>query len=287
MNLPEMGDDIMQSIQNRRRRFKELHAERRAFLLPNPHDAGTARILEGLRFDALATTSAGFAFTKGLQDVVGLVTRDMALSHAADIVAATTLPVNGDLENGFGDSPDEVAETVIGAIEAGLSGCSIEDYTTDPKTPFYDLDHAVERIKIAADTKNRLAPDFVLTARSEGPVHSEKQLQDTIARLNAFVAAGADCIYAPELLEKSNIETVLAAVEAPLNVLAGRKNFHMTRKELGDMGVTRVSIGSGLSRIAFGAFVAAAEDMKDGGTFGCFDRAMGFNEFDPFLKGRT
>jgi 2-methylisocitrate lyase-like PEP mutase family enzyme len=276
----------MQTIENRRKQFKALHAERKAFVMPNPFDVGTTRILEGLQFEALATTSAGFAFTHGLKDAEGLITRDMALEHAAEIVGATTLPVNGDLENGFGHSPEDVAETIRGAIEAGLSGCSIEDYTTDPKNPYYGFEQAVDRINAAVDTRNSLAPDFVLTARSEAPIESDADLQEAIRRLSAFADAGADCVYAPDLADRQHIEHALSNIAKPLNILAGRKNFHLTRKELGDLGVARISIGSGLARIAFGAFTVAAEHMKDGGTFGCFDRAEGMNEFDPFLKGR-
>ncbi|MEJ8475048.1 isocitrate lyase/PEP mutase family protein [Roseibium algae] len=276
----------MHTVQNRRVRFVELHHQKNAFLMPNPFDTGSTRILEGLRFDALATTSAGYAFSRGLKDAEGLITRDMALSHAEEIVAASSLPVNGDLENGFGDSPEDVVETVRGAIEAGLSGCSIEDFSTNPKVPFYDLELAVERIRAAVDVKNRLAPDFVLTARSEAPIPDAEHLQKTVHRLNAFADAGADCLYAPELVKYDDIIIALAQISKPLNILAGRKNFHMTRKELSDMGVARISIGSGLARIAYGAFTAAAEDMIGGGTFGCFDRAEGMNAFDPFLKGR-
>ncbi|WP_305986517.1 oxaloacetate decarboxylase [Roseibium sp. MMSF_3544] len=276
----------MQSAANRRAAFKALHENGRAFLMPNPFDIGSARILDGMRFDALATSSAGYAWTQGVRDAEGLIGRDDALGHAADIISATSLPVNGDLENGFGHSPEEVVETVKGAIEVGLAGCSIEDYTTDPQNPYYSLEEAVERIKAAVDAKNRLAPDFVLTARSEGPVRTQYELEETIKRLNAFVEVGADCIYAPELKEKDQIVAVLAAVKAPMNILAGRKNFHLTRKELADMGVARVSIGAGLARIALGAFVAAAEDMKDGGAFGCFDRAQGMSDFESFMKAR-
>jgi len=280
----------MPTAADRRATFKALHEKGRAFLMPNPFDIGTARILDGLRFDALATSSAGYAWTRGVKDAEGLITRDDALAHAAEIIGASNLPVNGDLENGFGDSPDDVVATVKGAIEVGLAGCSIEDYSQDPKHPYYDLDLAVERIKAAADVKNRLAPDFVLTARSEGPVQTDYELEETIKRLNDFAAAGADCVYAPQLKERGQISKVLAAVDAPLNILAGRKNFHLTRKELGDMGVTRVSIGAGLARIAFDAFISAAEDMKDGGTFGCFDRAEtmpeGLPDFESFMKAR-
>lgn len=276
----------MQTIENRRTRFKALHAERRAFLMPNPYNIGTTRILEGLRFEALATTSAGFAFTHGLRDAEGLITRDMALTHAQTIVGASTLPVSGDMENGFGDSPEDVVETIRGAIEVGLSGCSIEDFSPDPLNPYYEFGLAVERIKAAVDARNRLAPDFVLTARSEAPVRTDDNLRETIKRLQAFADAGADCVYAPGLIEKQHIEAVIAEVPAPINILAGRKNFHLTRKELEDMGVTRVSIGSGLARIAFGAFTAAAESLKDSGSFGCFDREEGMEDFDLFMKGR-
>lgn len=274
----------MPTADSRRAAFRALHEKGRAFLMPNPFDIGSARILDGLRFEALATSSAGYAWTQGVRDVEGLVTRDAALSHAADIIAVTSLPVNGDLENGFGDSPEDVVETVRGAIEAGLAGCSIEDYTTDPAHPYYSLELAVERIKAAVDAKNKLAPDFVLTARSEGPVGSDHGLQETIRRLNAFADAGADCIYAPQLKEKEQISQVLAAVDAPLNILAGRKNFHLTRKELGDMGVTRVSIGPGLARVAYRAFTEAAVDIKDGGAFGSFDRASDAVDFESFMK---
>ncbi|CTQ58778.1 isocitrate lyase/PEP mutase family protein [Roseibium album] len=276
----------MLTAASRRAAFKALHENGRAFLMPNPFDIGSARVLDGMRFDALATSSAGYAWTQGVRDAEGLISRDDALGHAADIISATSLPVNGDLENGFGHSPEDVVETVKGAIEVGLAGCSIEDYTTNPQDPIYPLEEAVERIKAAVDSKNRLATDFVLTARSEGPVKTQHELDETIKRLNAFVEAGADCVYAPQLKEKDQISAVLAAVKAPMNVLAGRKNFHLTRKELADMGVARVSIGAGLARIALGAFVAAAEDMKDGGAFGCFDRAQGMSDFEAFMKAR-
>lgn len=276
----------MLTAASRRAAFKALHENGRAFLMPNPFDIGSARVLDGMRFDALATSSAGYAWTQGVRDAEGLISRDDALGHAADIISATSLPVNGDLENGFGHSPEDVVETVKGAIEVGLAGCSIEDYTTNPQDPIYPLEEAVARIKAAVDAKNRLATDFVLTARSEGPVKTQHELDETIKRLNAFVEAGADCVYAPQLKEKDQISAVLAAVKAPMNVLAGRKNFHLTRKELADMGVARVSIGAGLARIALGAFVAAAEDMKDGGAFGCFDRAQGMSDFEAFMKAR-
>ncbi|MBO0347252.1 isocitrate lyase/PEP mutase family protein [Roseibium limicola] len=277
----------MQSIQDRRVRFRQLHENATAFVMPNPFDIGSARILEGLRFDALATTSSGYAYTHGFRDAEGLISREMALSHAADIVANTTLPINGDLENGFGDTPEDVAETVRGAIEAGLAGCSIEDFCLDPVNPHYDIDLAVERIKAAVDVKQRLAPDFVLTARAEARADSPEALKKIIERLNAFAQAGADCLYAPEISSADAIRQVIASIDKPLNILAGRKKFFLTRKELESFGVTRISIGGGLSRIAYGAFTAAAEKIKDGGTFGHFDETDELKDFDLFMRGRA
>ncbi|MEP2703717.1 MAG: isocitrate lyase/phosphoenolpyruvate mutase family protein [Roseibium sp.] len=276
----------MLTAADRRTAFKALHQKGKAFLMPNPFDIGTARILDGMRFDALATSSAGCAWAQGVQDAQGLVTRDIALAHAAEIMSVSSLPVNGDLENGFGESPDDVVETIQGAIDVGLAGCSIEDYSQDPNHPYYSLELAVERIKAAVDAKNKAAPDFVLTARSEGPVKTPHEMDQTIKRLKAFVDAGADCVYAPQLKNKDDIARVLSEVDAPLNILAGRKNFHLTRKELGDLGVSRVSIGAGLARIAYNAFTAAAEDMKDGGAFGCFDRSSSPVDFESFMKVR-
>lgn len=276
----------MPTIEQRRALFRHMHKDANAFLMPNPFDVGTAQILEGLGFETLATTSAGHAFSMGYRDAEGLITREMALLHAAEIVNATTLPVNGDLENGFGDDPRDVAETIEGAIDAGLAGCSIEDYSQNTDQPFYSLEHSVERIRAAVETKNSIAPDFVLTARSEAPVESKADLAATIERLQAFIEAGADCVYAPDLLRADDIRTVAAEVGKPLSVLAGRRHFTFTRKELAELGVARISIGSGLARVAYGAFVAAAESIVDGGTFGIFGQAIGFKEFDSYLKGR-
>jgi len=276
----------MPSIEERRARFRELHETANAFLMPNPYDVGTAQILSGLKFEALATTSAGHAFSLGYKDAEGFITREMAMLHAAEIVGATPLPVNGDLENGFGDSPDEVADTIEAAIEAGLAGCSIEDYSQNPEAPYYSLEHSVDRIRAAVETKNRIAPDFVLTARSEAPIANPDDLAEAIRRLQAFAEVGADCLYAPDLLRQEDITSVLGEIDKPLNLLAGRRHFNYTRKQLADMGVTRISIGAGLARVAYGAFVAASESIMDGGSFDVFGEAVGFKEFDSYLKGR-
>ncbi len=265
--------------------FRALHGRGRAFLMPNPHDVGTARILASLGFEAIATTSAGFAFTRGYKDACGRVTRSMALDHAAELAAATDLPVNGDLENGFGASPEDVAETVRGAIAAGLAGCSIEDYSQDEAAPYYAFDHAVARIRAAVAAKEALAPDFVLTARAEAPIATDADLEATIERLAAFAAAGADVVYAPALVEEEHIARVVAAVDKPLNVLAGRRNFQHSLEDLSRLGVARVSIGAGLSRFAFGAFFAAAKRLRKTGRFEADEDTPGFADFDDIFDG--
>ncbi|MXN65225.1 isocitrate lyase/phosphoenolpyruvate mutase family protein [Stappia sp. GBMRC 2046] len=267
--------------------FRALHERDGAFLMPNPHDAGTARILEGLGFEAMATTSAGYAWTEGCADVQGLITREMALGHARKIAEATSLPVNGDLENGFGDAPEDVAATIRGAIEAGLCGCSIEDLSQASGTKeYYPLDFAVERIKAGIAAKKELAPDFVLAARSEAPIRSGEDLDAAIERLNAYADAGADLVYAPALVSVDTIAEVRRRVPAKLNVLAGRPGFKPTFKELSDLGVTRVSIGAGLSQAAFAAFYNAAKRLKDDADFSVFSEAQNLGEALSFMRGR-
>lgn len=270
----------------RRAAFRALHERGVAFLMPNPHDVGTARILEGLGFEAIATTSAGYAFTRGFRDVCGLVSRDMALQHASEIVAATSLPVNGDLENGFGDRPEDVAETIRGAIDAGLSGCSIEDLSQQDGAGFYPFDVAVERIAAAVEAKKRHAPDFVLTARAEAAIHTDDDLNSTIQRLKAYAAAGADLVYAPMLTKREHIEKVLAEVPAKLNFLGGRAGLSYSLADLSALGVTRVSIGAGLSRIAFAAFLTAAVKLKEKGDLAIFTGVAGMRDMDAFMQGR-
>jgi 2-methylisocitrate lyase-like PEP mutase family enzyme len=249
-------------------RFAALHAGPAAFLIPNPWDASTARILQTIGFDAVTTTSAGLAFALGKRDGVREVTRGEALANAKAIVDATDLPVAADLENGYGDAPEAAAMTIrLAGTEAGLVGASIEDATGDPARPIYDFSHAVERIAAAAEAARALPVPFVLVARAENYFHGRPDLDDTIRRLQAFEAAGADALYAPGLTTLEEIRTVCSAVRKPVNVLMGLASGSFSVAELAAVGVRRISVGAALSRAALTAFVTAAREMKAQGTF--------------------
>ncbi len=269
--------------QQRRSTFKALHFKKEAFIMPNPFDAGTTRILEHSGFKAIATTSAGLAFTKGYQDEIGALSLDTSLAHAQEIVAATTLPVNGDLENGYGDTPEDVAETIKGAIEVGLAGCSIEDFSSTYAARYYPLDLAIERIRTAHDARAN-TPDFVLTARAEAPIKSEEDLHNTIFRLNAFADAGADVVFAPELSKSEWLKIALPQLKAPLNVVATMPNTSISYQELENLGVTRISIGSALARLAYGAFLDAATALSTSADFSCFKQAPNFEEIHKLMR---
>ena len=246
-------------------RFRALHARAGAFVIPNPWDAGTAKILASLGFEALATTSAGVAFALGRID--GQVSRDEALANAAAICAATSLPVSADLENLYAHAPDIAAATIPSAAAAGLVGCSIEDATGDPANPIYPFELAVERVQAAVAAARALPFPFTLTARAENFLHGRPDLDDTIKRLQAFDAAGADVLYAPGLGDIAQIRAVVAATAKPVNVLVSSGNAHLTVDDLAAAGVRRVSIGGALARAALGAFTTAAEEIKTKGTF--------------------
>lgn len=243
-----------------------------AFIIPNPWDAGSARILAGLGFEALATTSAGFAFSLGRQD--GAVTRDEALAHCRSIADATDLPVAADLENCFGDDPKTVAETIRLAGATGIVGGSVEDATGDDRHPIYDRVLAVERVGAAVEAARALPFPFTLTARAENFLHGRANLDDTIRRLQAFADAGADVLYAPALPTLEAIKEVCAAV-APrsVNALAGIKGLAFSVDDLAAAGVRRISLGGVLSRVAFGALISAAQEMKEKGTFTFVEQA--------------
>ena len=243
--------------------FRALHQRERAFLIPNPWDIGTARLLQLLGFEALATTSAGFAFTIGKPD--GAVDAETMLEHAAALVGATDLPVSADLENGYADEPKRVAETVRRAASIGLAGCSIED-VRHGEAP-YELALAAERIRAAAEAAHAQAFLFTLTARAENYIVGRPNLADTIARLQAFQEAGADVLFAPGLKSKQDIEKVVRAVDLPVNVIMGLQGVQLSLGELSKMGVKRVSVGSALARAALGAFLRAAREMQEQGTF--------------------
>ena len=267
-------------------RFVELHARPGAFLIPNPWDAGTARILEGMGFEALTTTSAGLAFSLGRRDGTGEVSRDETLANAKAIADATTLPVAADLENGFGDSPEAVAETIRLAGEvAGLVGGSIEDSTGDPRRPIYDFTHAVERIAAAAEAARALPCPFMLAARAENFLHGRPDLDDTIRRLQAYQEAGADVLYAPGLTHRDDIAAVVNSVNRPVNVVMGLQGVQLSLAELSAIGVRRVSVGSALSRAALGAFLRAAREMREHGTFAFAQAAVGYRDINAMFTG--
>lgn len=260
-------------------RFKALHEGSEVFVVGNPWDAGTARILTSLGFQALSTTSAGLAFTLGRRDGTASVGRDEALANARTIVEASLLPVAADLENGYGDSPEAAAETIRLAAEAGLVGGSIEDATGNAAHPIYDFGQAVERIAAASETARALPFPFMLVARAENYLYGRPDLNDTIRRLQAFEAAGAEVLYAPGITRPEDILTVCSSVGKPVNLLMGIKGApRLTVKEIGALGVRRISIGSGFSRAAMTAFLHAAEEVIGPGTFGFAEKAMPMSE---------
>ena len=261
--------------------FRALHDSVETFVMPNPWDVGTARILAALGFPALATTSAGLAYSLGRRDAQGAVSCDEALAHAGMVVRATALPVSADLENGFADDPRGVADTVTRAAATGLAGCSIEDATGREREPIYPFDLAVERIAAAVEAARAAPADFVLTARAENFLHGRADIDDTIKRLQAFEAAGADVLYAPGLRDIESLSEVCKAVHKPVNAIAGR-TFSITA--LAAAGVSRISLGSAFARAALCAFLKAAREVADEGTFEFAAEAASFEELDAFMQ---
>lgn len=278
----ETANDLQQA---RGEAFKKLHERTGIFVIPNPWDAGSARILESLGFEALATTSAGLAFSIAKPDGVGAVTRDETLENAKAIVSATKLPVAADLENGFGDDPETCAETILLAAKAGLAGGSIEDNSGHPYDPIYPFELAVERVKAAVKAARSLPFDFTLTARAENLLYGRNDLKDTIRRLEAFADAGADVLFAPGLKSKEEIEAVVKAVSPkPVNVVLGLGLSGFTLDDLGAMGVKRVSLGSSLARAAYGAFFNASEEISKKGTFSLTDNGIPYAKLNELFK---
>jgi 2-methylisocitrate lyase-like PEP mutase family enzyme len=254
-------------------RFRELHTGPGAFVIPNPWDVGSARILAGLGFLALATSSGASAVSAyGRRD--GQVTRDEALAQAHLIVNATDLPVSADLEKGFGDAPEIVAETVRLAAQAGLVGCTIEDATGDPDRPLYDETLAVERIAAAAEAARALTFPFALTARAHNLLFARPSLDDTIRRLQAFERAGADVLFAPGLPDLAAVREVCAAVSKPINFMVGIKGKSFSVSELAAAGVKRISLATSLYRVAMTAFVEAAAEVIETGQFSFLERCI-------------
>jgi len=255
----------MMTQEEKGRVFRALHHREGAFIIPNPWDAGTARLLAHLGFEALATTSMGYAFSLGRRD--GSLNREETLAHARAIVSATDLPVSADLENGFGDAPEAAAETIRLAGATGLAGGSIEDATGRPESPIYERELAIERVRAAVAAARALPFSFTLTARAENYLHGRPDLKDTIARLQAYQEAGADVLYAPGLTSKDDIAAVVRSVDRPVNALMGLQGVQLSLAELSAIGVKRVSVGSALCRAALGAFLRAAREMREQGTF--------------------
>jgi 2-methylisocitrate lyase-like PEP mutase family enzyme len=264
-------------------RFRALHEGPGAFVIPNPWDAGSARILAGLGFQALATSSGASAGLLGRRD--GKVTRDEALAQCRGIVAATDLPVAADLEKGFGDAPEAAAETIRLAAGVGLVGGSIEDASGDPGRPIYDIQHATERVAAAVQAARALPFPFTLTARTENFVRGKTDLDDTIKRLQAFERAGADVLMAPGLPDLAAVRAVCASVGKPVNFMAGIKGKSFTVADLVAAGVKRISLATSLYRMAMTGVLEAAREVREHGTFGYIDRSIATPELNQFLQG--
>jgi len=247
--------------------FRALHARPGAFIMPNPWDTGTARLLASLGFEALATTSLGVANSLGRPDGAGVVSRAEVIANCRTIADATDLPVNADLENGYADEPRAAAEIIRLASQAGVVGGSIEDATGDAARPIYDFALAVERVQAAVEVARALPVPFLLTARAENLIHGRLDLDDTIKRLQAFEEVGADVLYAPGLRDLTTIRTVVSAVKRPVNVVMSHIDPAITAAELAAAGVKRISVGGSLSRLALAAFLRGAREMKDTGGF--------------------
>jgi 2-methylisocitrate lyase-like PEP mutase family enzyme len=253
----------MRSQMEKAKLFRELHERPGAFIIPNPWDAGTAKLLAAMGFEALATTSLGLANTLGS----ATVSREAILENCRTISAATDLPVNADLENCGADDPKRAAETIRLAAEAGVVGGSIEDFTGDPRKPIYDFALAVERVQAAVEVARSLPFPFMLTARAENLLHGRNDLDDTIRRLQAFEAAGADVLYSPGVHDLATIKTVVASVKKPFNLVMGFADPTLTVDQLSAAGVKRISVGGAMARVALAAFLRCAREMKDQGAF--------------------
>lgn len=275
----------MNSQTARAERFQLLHTRPGIFVIPNPWDAGSAKMLAMLGFEALATTSAGFAFSVGKPDAEAALDRESTLENVRAIVDATSLPVSADLENGFGDDPEACAETIRLGVDAGLVGGSIEDATGRAEDPIYPFRLSVERVAAAVKAARALPFPFVLTARAENLISGRPDLPDTIRRLEAFADAGADVLYAPGLKRLDDIGSVVRAVAPkPVNVVMGLSGAAFSLDELAALGVKRVSLGSSLARAAYGAFLRAAREVRDVGTFTFSAEAVPYAELNAMFR---
>ena len=271
----------MTSQQSKVERFRTLHSERGIFIIPNPWDVGSARVLAGLGFQALTTSSSAAAAVAGRRD--GTLSRDEALAHVRAIAEAVDIPVAGDLENGFGDSPEDAADTIRRAAAAGLAGGSIEDSPSDRSVPVYDLGHAAARIEAAAAAARDSAAGFVLTARAENFIRGRRDLADTIKRLQAYERAGAEVLFAPGLPDLDSVRAVCAAVSKPVNFMAGIRGASFTVAQLRDAGVKRISVAGSLYRASVQGLLDAAREIQASGTFDYVERIVTTPELNKFL----
>jgi 2-methylisocitrate lyase-like PEP mutase family enzyme len=271
----------MQNLKEKGNAFRELHERDSAFIIPNPWDIGTAQLLAYLGFEALATTSAGYAFSVGKRD--NTINRDEMMTHVTVITKATDLPVSADLENGFGDSPETVGETIQLATATGLVGGSIEDSTKNPDSPIYEYELAAERIRAAVEVIRSLDFPFTLTARAENYLVGRPDLKDTIKRLQGYQEAGADVLYAPGLTSREDIAAIVSSVDRPVNVVMGLQGVRLSLAELSELVVKRISVGSALSRAALGAFLRAAKEMQEHGTFDFADEAVSYRDISAMF----
>jgi 2-methylisocitrate lyase-like PEP mutase family enzyme len=274
----------MDSVSSYRSSFASLHASG-CFVIPNPWDIGSAKYLRGLGFKAVATTSAGFAFSRGVADGVNGVSRDQMLAHIAEIVAAAELPVNADFQSGYADDPQQVGENVKLCVETGVSGLSIEDATGKAEMPLYELSHAADRIRAARRALDEAGSGVLLTARAECYlVNDPDPFNESLRRLAAYAEAGADVLYAPGVSDPKEIRQIVTAVApTPVNVLVS-SNTGLRVADLADMGVRRISVGSSLARSAWTGFIKAAKEIAQQGTFGGFDGTVPFSELNSFFQ---
>ena len=265
--------------------FKALHERTGIFAFPNPWDAGSAKMLTALGFEALATTSAGLAFSLGKPDGEGVLTREETLVNARAIIDATPLPVAADLENGYGDDPEDCAATILLAAEAGLVGGSIEDATGRPHDPIYPFEWSVARVRAAVQAARSLPFPFTLTARAENLIHGRPDLKDTIRRLEAYAEAGADVLFAPGLTTQDEIAAVVQAVTPkPVNVVVGLGITGLSLEALGRLGVKRVSLGSSLARAAYSGLLRAGEEIRGKGTFGFTQGTTSYGDINQLMR---
>jgi 2-methylisocitrate lyase-like PEP mutase family enzyme len=272
----------MKSQIEKSQEFVELHKNGNCFVIPNPWDSGSARLLQHLGFKALASTGAGFAFSQGASDL-SINARDM-LPHIAELAMATDLPLSADLQNGFGDVPDDVAKTIIEAAKTGVVGGSIEDASGRTDNPIYDIGLAVERIQSAVEAAKSLDFKFMLTARAENYLYGRPDVKDTIRRLQAYQEAGADVLFAPGIQSKEDIQAIVQSIDRPLNVIMGFQGIQLTVGELQELGVTRISLGGSLARAAYGALVRAAKEVQTSGTFNYASEAISGKEINSIFS---